>query len=476
MRPVGLALIRGNEPLSELLRNHDPEANPSPTFILRVAAAHGHLRLVQHALRHCDTTGTAVFESDIADEMPGLPTEPALVSAARNGYVEVVKLLLAELDYPTVRERERVFRLALEWALRGGHAKVVDLVYPLVSDVYRVYSTELNVLIACFGTPAFLDCVYLYLHGKTTFTETDSTVDSFTPGQPASSLHIESMLLAAARSGATTSIKVLVYRAFNHRLPISIATSMLLSAASAGQLTIVEPITTILRSYTDGPNGFPTALTAAAQHGHIAVVRFFLKVLVAPDITALDAAAVNNHTAVFRLLVSALLQIHGFSAAQIIARVGVAAIPHCGVNLLAAHPSRESLSVALEVYVGAAARLGHLDVVRWLLRNVPGRGNSLLDAVQEGLVGAAERGQGDVVESLCGWGGSESGSGGVNVTRALKRAAMGGYMDVVEVLLACGATGEAVGAAMRAAEVAGQLGVEIRLGMVPGVVMRGGWA
>lgn len=470
MHPVVLALIRGNGPLAtelELHMNHGITVHLSPTLILRVAAAHGHLNLVRRALGYCDMRGTAIFENDDGADMLGLRTEPALVGAAGNGNVKIVKLLIAKLNYATVREWQRVLRLALDRALRGGHSEVVEVLWRLVSDVYRASSEELNVLIARFGTPAFLDSVYMYLHGKTTLSETESAPGGFLPGMPASNLHIQSMLLAATHEGNTANIDTLLSRVFGTSSPsISTSAKILLKAAEAGHLRIVEVISALLRSYSGPPteldptHSFPTALTIAAQNGHIDVVRFLLKEVVMPDIAALNGAVINNHTAVFRLLVTALLQIYGFTAQQVIASIDSRAIPHCGVNLLAAHPDRASLSAALELHVGAAARLGHLDVVQWLLENVPARGRDLSDAVSEGLVGAAEPGHVDIVRCLCSWRG-----GTVNVTRALKRAAVAGHVDVLEILLACGPSWEAVKAALRAAGAAEQMGAEMRLRM-----------
>ncbi|KAL0631733.1 Mitogen-activated protein kinase kinase kinase 1 [Maublancomyces gigas] len=355
----------------------------------------------------CDMRGTAIFENDDGADMLGLRTKPALVGATGNGNVKIVKLLIAKLNYATVREWQRVLRLALDRALRGGHSEVVEILWRLVSDVYRASSEELNVLIARFGTPAFLDSVYMYLHGKTTLSETESAPGGFLPGMPASNLHIQSMLLAATHEGNTANIDTLLSRVFGTSSPsLSTSAKILLKAAEAGHLRIVEVISALLRSYSGPPteldptHSFPTALTIAAQNGHIDVVRFLLKEVVMPDIAALNGAAIKNHTAVFRLLVTALLQIYGFTAQQVIASIDSRAIPHCGVNLLAAHPDRASLSAALELHVGAAAPLGHLDVVEWLLENVPARGRDLSDAVSEGLVGAAERGHVDIVRCL----------------------------------------------------------------------------
>lgn len=467
MCPVGLALIRGNEPLAQLHMDHDITVHPSPTFILRVAAAHGHVTLVCRAIGYCDKRGTAVFENGVGADIQGLRTEPALVGAAGNGNVQIVKLLSATLHYATVSERERVLRLALDRALRGGHSEVVKILWRLVSDVYRVYSEELNKLIARFGTSAFLDSVYLYLHGKTSFSETESAPGEFLLGMPASQLHIESMLLAATHEGNIDNMRTLAHCAFGTSgPPPSISVKILFKAAEAGHLTIVEGISALLRSYSGPPTKldpnleFPTALTIAAKNGHINVVRFFLKEVIVPDIAALDGAAINNHNRVFRLLVTALLQIYGWTAQRVITSIDSRAIPHCGINLLASHPDRVSLSAALELHVGAAARLGHLDVVQWLLENVPTRGRNLSDAVSEGLVGAAEQGHVDIVRCLGSWRGET-----VNVTRALKRAAAAGHMDVLEVLLTCGPTQEAVMAALRAAGAAEQMGAEMRLRM-----------
>lgn len=92
---------------------------PSRVSKLRIAAAYGHIDLVEQALQQ---SGHAI-EDDKCEAIVGLDTEPALVAAASGGHVEIVKLLLGKPQYHV---SQYVYRQAAEQGLEHHHAAVID--------------------------------------------------------------------------------------------------------------------------------------------------------------------------------------------------------------------------------------------------------------------------------------------------------------------------------------------------------------
>lgn len=456
IRPVGLALIRGNMPLAKL---YSPA--PSPSYMLRVGAANGHLEIVRKALSLCEHIGTAVFEADVADEMQGPPTDRALVCAAANGNIEIVRLLFSELHYRNTTERETIRAWAVSRALHAGHSAIAADLWASLTDFSRTSSTQLNVQIARFAIPDFLKEVVGYLHGQMILCAPPSDPEGALCSISALENNKSNMFYAAARAGNACNVDILLSCVYGNLFPPSALYQPLESASAGGHLELVRLLSDRLLSLEVAEVGrqpppiFANALATAVKYGHMEVVQYFLMRGVMPDLGALSNAVEFQRTALFSLLVNTLRRNHYYSNAYLWSFLDNSAIPFCDESLLAAHPFPTSLVHSLAFHVGSAARVGNIIAVNWLLNT--GSLPSDMDVVQAGLLGAAEKGYGDIVSHLC------ARSNSLDVTLALGKAAAEGHLDVVEVLLEERVTRSAVEAALVAASAAGHVGVELKL-------------
>lgn len=446
------ALIGGNIPLANL---HIKSGTRCPSRIseLRIAAAYGHIDLVKRALQRSGH----VIEDDKCEVIVGLDTEPALVAAASGGHVEIVKPPLGKPQYCV---SQHVYRRAAEQALEHRHTAVIDEIWPRLTAVCAV---GLNSKIAAFATPRFLEVVVRNL-------ETAMFVpDGATAQVRAWDHNFEAMVTAAAREGRIDNFDILIrFRSYREILDTA-----LMAAAGAGKHDLVEHILDhhppaiqdicFPRRDITPPDLLSNALTNAAHSGNLAAVRSLVAFGAFPSPAAASAAVAGDHTFTFRFLVHVLRGISRPRTATLLEYFTSAAIPHCDVTILNCHPDTAALCVGLKTYVGAA-RLGYADVVQWLLTNVHASGRQYSAAVEEGLVGASERGHVEVVRVLCGM--TVSGDLG----RAVEMAAGAGNVDVLEILLDRRAPGLDLKGALSAAMASNQLGTMWRLQMV----IRGG--
>lgn len=411
MDPVELALIRGSEPLVDLfIRGGSP--NPSPSRRLLVAA--------------------------------------------EKGRTEIVRRLLREVVYS---RHEPGLQEACELGLQGCHSAVVDELWPHLSMYQRTCMTELHEKIAMFGTPKFLKKVIRYLKDNTQLRQglNDSVIEVC-----AYDILFAEMMKAAARHGNIINLKILIKSSPHQEIP----GGALLEAAKGGHLKVVKWILGCYRwVFADigDPGGslhgniFSQALTYASSGGHMDVVKYFVPRRIAPNQRAIDKAVANNHTAIFQYFVNALRDIYKLSPEMGFKYIKTEAVGYCDLNTLKWCPNPSSLNENLKTHVGCASRLGHLDVVEWLLEEVPPIGINRAEEMHEGLIEASGAGHIDIVKFLC------DKIGCVRIEIPLERAAAGGHVEVLEQLLSRRDKESSLSPALRAAQSSNQFVVLLKL-------------
>lgn len=411
MDPVELALIRGNEPLVDLfIRGRSP--NPSPSRRLQVAA--------------------------------------------EKGRTEIVRRLSREVVYS---RHEPGLQEVCELGLQSRHSAVVDEVWSHLSMYQRTCSTELHVKIAMFGTPKFLRKVIRYLKDNTQLRQglNNSIIEVC-----AYDILFADMVKAAAGHGNIVNFEILIKSSPHQDIP----DRALLEAAKGGHLKVVKRILGCYHwVFADigGPgssldrNIFSQALTYASAGGHIDIVKYFVPQRIAPNQCAIDEAVENKHTAIFQYFVNVLRDIYKLSPEMGFKYIKPEAVGYCDLNTLKWCPNPSSLNETLKTHVGCASRLGHLDVVEWLLEEVPPIGIKRADEMHEGLVEASGAGHVDIVEFLC------NKIGHVRIEIPLARAAAGGHVEVLEQLLSRRDDESSLLPALRAAQSSNQFVILLKL-------------
>lgn len=409
INPTGVEMIEmarrsGNQPLIDML-TRSGTVNISDVDKLRLAAPGGHLGFVQCLLaRH--------KKEKLIDA--GSVEKAALVGAAAGGHDQVVAALLKGVQYPKRSQGADVYKLACQRALEGRHFDVVNLLWPLVLSnrfVNRKYPVDdraypLMIAVAAYGEHAMLREVVSLLGYRV---------------RPDCATGIRAdMIKAAARHGNIDNLYTLMSPRDNR----GERDSALLEAAIHGQLPVVKhllkegdvDLTLPLPLGQDAPveDVLSHALAKAATRGHLDVLKYLCERGIAPTHVAINAAATYDHTACFQFLVRVLRETEKWEFNKLFTYIATSGIPHWTLELLNSHPDPESL---LD-HVGRAARLGHVDVVRWLL----GKGARVADA----LGGAAEAGQMDVVQEVLCMGGTE-----LDLDSAMKKAMAAGQWTAV---------------------------------------------
>lgn len=415
--------------------------NPAGTDPASLALRRGNESLVDLFIRHGS---------------PNPPPSLRLWVAAENGHTETVQQLLEKVVYP---KDGTELQKACELGLQGRHSAVVDKLWPQLSVYDRTCSTELNMKIAMFGTPKFLGKVIRYLKDNT---QLHPNLNGSVIEECAYDILFANMVKAAARHGNIVNFEILIKSSPRQGIP----DEALLEAAKGGHLNAVERI---LGRYPwvfanigdpgDSVHGniFSRALTYASSGGHIDIVKKFVLRRIAPNQRAIDEAVANNHTAIFQHLVNALTKIYKLSPEMVFKYIKTKAVGYCDLDTLKRCPDPSSLNKNLKMHVGCASRLGHLDVVKWLLEKVPPIGKQPAGALQEGLVEASGAGHVDIVEFLC------KEIGRVNIEIPLERAAAGGHVEVLELLLSKKSCKSRLSPALRAARISNQYVAELRL-------------
>lgn len=290
-----------------------------------------------------------------------------------------------------------MLRLACQRALEGGHTRVVNLLWPLILKqcfVHQKYHSgdleydfadrayHLMVAVAAYGPDEMLQRIISRLRYRV---------------RPNIAAEIrKAMIQAAARHGNIDNLKALIF----HRKEID---SALLEAASSGRLLLVQHLLKQVDIDPTSPNKdvpagdvYSHMLAGAATHGHLDIITYLFGRGIAPTRAAITAAGLHDHTRCFQFLVRVLHETYKMSSRDIFSYIGDSGIPHCTVGLLESHPRPESLQDHDRQdhigYIGRAARLGRVDVVKWLL----GKGGRVADALGR----AAEAGQMDVLEEV----------------------------------------------------------------------------
>lgn len=213
---------------------------------------------------------------------------------------------------------------------------------------------------------------------------------------PHTQLHIEALIHAAASQGNIENLVSLLSSCHAHSH--SLQDSTLLEAATSGQRHVVLYLldrrtvipTTPLPPGTSAHDVFSHALRNAASNGHLNIVQDLFTRGIAPTQDAIAAAASHDHTTCFQFLVRTLRETYKLPFDKVFPYITPAGIPHCTLSLLKRYPDPASLVQ----YIGDIARLGRVDVVKWLLGlvEVTGAGGRIA------LEAAAGAGQVDVLE------------------------------------------------------------------------------
>jgi len=363
------------------------------------------------------------FENHRGSELwkgPLAPYNDSLQAAARNGHLEMVKLLLADGLIANTPVRRRSGRTALQVAVEGGHIEVVKILLESGAEV-NAEPAEIN--------------------GKT----------ALQVAAERGSLQLMSLLLA---NGA----------AINASPSDSGGRTALQAAAEKGHLEICLRLVLNGALINDKPARFEgrTALQAAAEGGHAGVVLLLLDkgahVNTYPaqgGVTALQAAVKSGNTEIIQLLISKGADINAVSQCQG-SRTALQAAAETGnreiFDLLLMMGARintyegTSHTSALQ----AAAQGGHLEIVQEILKrgahvNIRSPANLLIGAA---LPAASAEGHAEIVQLLLCNGADISfvapNTGGFT-TSALQAAARNGHLDIVNMLLAARADVNAEG-------------------------------
>jgi ankyrin repeat protein len=327
-------------------------------------------------------------------ELPGAGERTALIAAAANGHLDLVRWLLSKGANP--RRRESDGTRALDWAAQQGHRAVVEELLahdPELLDLPGFKNR--TALIAAAGkgevelVRALLDrgadpakrmsngsraLDWAAQQGHQTLVELLLARDAQLLELPG--FRERTALIAAAGNGHAELTRSLLERGADPRRWMDNGEGALHWACEAGHLAVVQVLLAQDRGLVDLPGKAErTALIAAAGRGHDEVVRVLLERGADPHkresdgTRALDWAAQEGHQAVVELLLArdpGLLDLQGYN-------------------------DRTALM--------AASGNGHVDLVRLLLK----RGADPRKRVSTGetaLHWAAERGHEAVVQLL----------------------------------------------------------------------------
>lgn len=394
INPAGITMMKmalrsGNQALVDRL---DRSAEPEPDWNkLRLAAPGGHLGFVEHMLeryrvgRLLDDGGTEDGER-----------EAALIGAATGGHDQVVAVLLARVQYS---DRTNVLRDACQRALEGGHTRVVSQLWPLVwADGFAGATRRVVGLmgaVAAFGAETMLQPIISHLGRREVFVHRPCF--AVMVGAAARNGHIGNLaILLSSHSDSEYCLSALLEAATSGHLlivqylldgsavgPDTLAFSHALAAAAAhGHLDILKFL------LARGVVSTPAAIAAAAAHGHLDILKYLFAHSVASTPAIIAAAASSNDTTCFQFLLHTLRETYKWRYSDIFRYITPNKIRHCTLGFLQNHLH----PAAIQQHVGDAARLGHVDIVMWLL----GAGASVADA----LGAAAEAGQMDVLEEV----------------------------------------------------------------------------
>lgn len=414
INPAGITMMKmalrsGNQALVDRLDRSAEQPEPDWNK-LRLAAPGGHLGFVERMLeryrvrRLLDDGGTEDGER-----------EAALIGAATGGHDQVVAVLLARVQYS---DRTNVLRDACQRALEGGHTRVVSQLWPLVlADGFAGATRRVVGLmgaVAAFGAETMLQPIISHLDRRAVIVHRPCF--AVMVGAAARNGHIGNLaILLSSRSDSEYCLSALLEAATSGHLlivqylldgsavgPDTLAFSHALAAAAAhGHLDILKFL------LARGVVSTPAAIAAAAAHGHLDILKYLFAHSVASSPAIIAAAASSNHTACFQFLLHTLRETYKWRYSDIFRYITPSKIQHYTLELLQTnlHPT-----VLQQQHVGDAARLGHVDIVIWLL----GAGASVADA----LGAAAEAGQMDVLEKVLSvWRPTQS-----DVAGALRRA------------------------------------------------------
>jgi ankyrin repeat protein len=488
-RALDWAADEGHEGVVELLLTHDPQLLDLPGYgeatALMAAAANGHLALVQQLLawradpRLRDGEGTraldwaaqngrvAVIEQLLQHDpalldLPGLGDRTALMAAAANNHLALVRLLLARGADPRLRKEEGT--RALDWAAQEGFQEVVDLLLahdPGLLDLPG-YGDRTPLMAAAANAHVRLTLNLLDRGADPRLRKAEGTRALDWAAQNGHQAVVERLLsrdpdlldlpgygertalIAAASNGHAELMLRLLERGAAAHARMSEGTRALDWAAQEGHATAVKRLLAHDPALLDLPGyGERTALVAAAGNGHIELVQLLLARGADPRARrssgahALDSAAQEGHLAVVDLLIAhdaRLLDLPGAgerTALMAAASAGRLDVVQRLLSLGADPRLRESEGTQA---LDWAAQNGHRAVADALLTHDPG----LLDfpgfGERTALLAAAWNGHEDVVRELLARG-ADTRRRRASGAHVLDGAAQDGHAEVVELLL-----------------------------------------
>lgn len=393
--------------------------------VLRAAAAGGHLQDVERALTYLPST------YDFQYNTPKRPLKPALLGAATNGSLPIVRLLFNRLG--GVEKTQNILLQSCYAALEGRHYPVVDFIWQFLSQRDRAWDRQLSRHVARYGNSAILEVAYA--NWKSYNPPTTPVLQEVGLGDTSTAYayHFPTMLAYAAEHGNIESVRWLLKM---RPSPESVIPETVLPEAIKGGhcgivILLLKAFPMEIRARTAPNPLLATALIDASFNGHMDIVKCLVERGVAPGADAINAAVKQNNDSIFRYLIDALIHTFKVDRRQVAQYITEAAVPHCDLPLLkwlCKNRADGTFPGNAVQHAYHAARLGGIEIVKWLIVN-PRNAMDRIDMMKKAVVGASALGHADIVERLC------TMKTNAKIVESWEAAAKGGHTAVLDQLL-----------------------------------------